>query len=88
MGAWRYLHEKFGKHLFGKFPFAPVSRFESASPAAGSSHAHKLEQAQLVARAFGDPEPSDDEVFATKESETQSKQADGEKPNSSNPKEN
>ncbi|HTA95743.1 MAG TPA: 2-oxoglutarate dehydrogenase E1 component [Verrucomicrobiae bacterium] len=87
MGAWRYLHEKFGKHLFGKFPFAPVSRFESASPATGSSHAHKLEQARLVARAFGDPEPSA-EVFAAKESETPSKEAGGEKPNPSNPKEN
>jgi 2-oxoglutarate dehydrogenase E1 component len=87
MGAWRYLHEKFGKHFFGKFPFAPVSRFESASPATGSSHAHKLEQAQLVTRAFGDPEPSGDEIFATKESETQSKETGDEKSNSSNPKE-
>ncbi|MBU6410576.1 MAG: 2-oxoglutarate dehydrogenase E1 component, partial [Verrucomicrobia bacterium] len=24
MGAWRYLHEKFGKHLFGRWPFALV----------------------------------------------------------------
>ena len=56
MGAWRYLHEKFGKHLFGKFPFAPVSRFESASPATGSSHMHKQEQQNLVQRAFGDAE--------------------------------
>jgi 2-oxoglutarate dehydrogenase E1 component len=56
MGAWRYLHEKFGKHLFGKFPFAPVSRFESASPATGSSHAHKFEQENLVRRAFGEAE--------------------------------
>jgi 2-oxoglutarate dehydrogenase E1 component len=56
MGAWRYLHEKFGKHLFGRFPFAPVSRFESASPATGSSHAHKFEQENLVRRAFGEAE--------------------------------
>ncbi len=70
MGAWRYLHEKFGKHLFGRFPFALISRFESASPATGSSHAHKLEQAQLIARAFGDPEPSAEQVFAAKKSET------------------
>ena len=53
MGAWRYLHEKFGKHLFGRLPFGPVSRHESASPATGSSVAHKLEQANLVRRAFG-----------------------------------
>ena len=57
MGAWRYLHEKFGKKLFNRFPFALISRVESASPATGSSHAHKLQQAQLVACAFGDPEP-------------------------------
>ena len=54
MGAWRYLHEKFGKHLFGRLPFAPISRHESASPATGSSGAHKLEQQQLIERAFGD----------------------------------
>lgn len=53
MGAWRFLHEKFGKHLFGRLPFAPISRPESASPAAGSAAAHKLEQKNLVGRAFG-----------------------------------
>jgi 2-oxoglutarate dehydrogenase E1 component len=53
MGAWRYLHEKFGKKLFNRFPFALISRFESASPATGSSHAHAWEQANLVRRAFG-----------------------------------
>ena len=56
MGSWRYLHEKFGKKLFNRFPFALVSRFESASPATGSSHAHKLEQANLIRRAFGEAE--------------------------------
>jgi 2-oxoglutarate dehydrogenase E1 component len=56
MGAWRFLHEKFGKHLFGRRPFAVVSRPESASPATGSSGAHKLEQAKLIRRAFGDAE--------------------------------
>ena len=63
MGAWRFLHEKFGRKLFNRFPFSPVSRIESASPATGSSHAHKLQQAQLVACAFGDPEPDADMVF-------------------------
>jgi 2-oxoglutarate dehydrogenase E1 component len=57
MGAWRFLHDKFGKKLFDRFPFALVSRPESASPATGSSHAHKMEQAGMVARAFGDMEP-------------------------------
>jgi 2-oxoglutarate dehydrogenase E1 component len=70
MGAWRYLHEKFGKHLFGRFPFALIGRAESASPATGSAHAHKLEQAQLVARAFGDPEPGAQAVLAAKKSAT------------------
>jgi hypothetical protein len=37
-------------------PFAPISRHESASPATGSSSAHKLEQRQLIERAFGDGE--------------------------------
>ena len=56
MGAWRYLHEKFGKKLFSRFPFALISRFESASPATGSAHAHKQEQENLVRRAFGEAE--------------------------------
>ena len=56
MGAWRYLHEKFGKHLFGRLPFAPISRHESASPATGSSSVHKIEQLKLIERAFGDSE--------------------------------
>jgi 2-oxoglutarate dehydrogenase E1 component len=58
MGAWRYLHEKFGKHLFSRLPFAPISRHESASPATGSSGAHKLEQRQLLERAFHEPQNS------------------------------
>jgi 2-oxoglutarate dehydrogenase E1 component len=66
MGAWRYLHERFGKHLLARFPFALISRFESASPATGSAHAHKLEQAHLIARAFGDREPAASDVFAPK----------------------
>jgi 2-oxoglutarate dehydrogenase E1 component len=56
MGAWRFLHEKFGKHLFGRWPFAVVARAESASPATGSSGAHKMEQQRLIRRAFGDSE--------------------------------
>lgn len=68
MGAWRYLHDRFGKKLLGRFPFALISRPESASPATGSAHAHRLEQAHLLARAFGDREPDMGEVFAPKES--------------------
>ena len=73
MGAWRYLHDRFGKKLLGRFPFAPVSRFESASPATGSAGAHKLEQAQLVARAFGDREPNINDLFPAKNPAIQSK---------------
>ena len=69
MGAWRYLHEKFGKKLFNRFPFALISRFESASPATGSSHAHKLEQANLVQRAFGDAETKLSETKTNKQQE-------------------
>jgi 2-oxoglutarate dehydrogenase E1 component len=66
MGAWRYLHERFGTKLCGRFPLALVSRSESASPATGSHSAHRVEQAQLVARAFGDPETmSGDAVTVT-----------------------
>jgi len=54
MGAWRYLREKYGERLFNRHPFDLVSRPESASPATGSAHAHKLEQEKLVHRAFGD----------------------------------
>jgi 2-oxoglutarate dehydrogenase E1 component len=53
MGAWRYLHERFSTKLLGRFPLRLVSRPESASPATGSHAAHRLEQAQLLARAFG-----------------------------------
>jgi len=63
MGAWRYLHERFRRKLFDRFPFALVSRAESASPATGSANAHKIEQAQLIARAFGDPEPGIETVL-------------------------
>ena len=66
MGAWRYLHEKFGNHLIGRLPFALVSRSESASPATGSHGAHNLEQARLIARAFGDGEPKAKKTTAAK----------------------
>jgi 2-oxoglutarate dehydrogenase E1 component len=55
MGAWRYLHERLGTTLRGHLPLRPVCRAESASPATGSAGAHKLEQEQLMQRAFGEP---------------------------------
>jgi 2-oxoglutarate dehydrogenase E1 component len=77
MGAWRYLHDRFGKKLFNRLPFALVSRPESASPATGSSHAHKLEQAQLVARAFGNAEPQFQENHEGKNNQAKNDQTKG-----------
>ena len=53
MGAWRYVHDRFGAILRGHLPLRPISRPESASPATGSAGAHKLEQDHLIERAFG-----------------------------------
>lgn len=53
MGAWRLLRARFGSMLFGRFPLSGVCRAESASPATGSASCHKLEQQELMERAFG-----------------------------------
>jgi 2-oxoglutarate dehydrogenase E1 component len=53
MGAWPYLKGRFGARLLGRFPFSAIARAESASPATGSSAAHRREQRMLVARALG-----------------------------------
>jgi 2-oxoglutarate dehydrogenase E1 component len=58
MGAWRYLHGRFGVTLFGRMPLQLVSRAESASPATGSAGVHKLQQEQLIQRAFGEDAPA------------------------------
>ena len=52
MGAWRYLCERIGSRLFGRFAFSVVSRPESASPATGSAAAHKQQQQRLIEQAF------------------------------------
>lgn len=52
MGAWRYLHARFGER-FGARALRGVCRPPAASPATGSSSAHKIEQAQVLERAFG-----------------------------------
>lgn len=54
MGAWRFLRTQLGEKLFGRFPFSGVYRAESATPATGSHRRHKQEQAELIARAFGE----------------------------------
>jgi len=53
MGAWRTIKARFGSMLFGRFPLTSACRAESASPATGSASCHKLEQVQLLEKAFG-----------------------------------
>ena len=53
MGAWRFLRVRFGEALFGRLPFAGISRPASASPATGSHANFKLEQERLLNDAFG-----------------------------------
>ncbi|MGA2865606.1 MAG: 2-oxoglutarate dehydrogenase E1 component [Verrucomicrobiota bacterium] len=54
MGAWNFLRIRLGETLFGRFPLAGITRAPSASPAAGSHRRDKQEQAELIARAFGE----------------------------------
>ena len=51
MGAWWYLRVRWGGEVAGR-PFSGVTRPESASPATGSSAAHRIEQEMLVTEAF------------------------------------
>ena len=51
MGAWPHWRRRFGESLLER-PLDVVARKESASPATGSKAAHKLEQRQLIERAF------------------------------------
>ena len=53
MGAWPYWRQTFGERLWGRFPLAGIARPKSASPATGSSAAHKRQQQELVERALG-----------------------------------
>lgn len=54
MGAWPYLRVRFGQTLLARWPFEVISRPASASPESGSHTAHKIEQARLMAEAFGE----------------------------------
>lgn len=53
MGARRFLSVHLGPALFGRLPFAAISRPAAASPASGSGSSHKLEQERLLSEAFG-----------------------------------
>lgn len=51
MGAWRYLRATWG-YIASNHPFYGIHRRASASPATGSGNSHKLEQAELMDKAF------------------------------------
>jgi 2-oxoglutarate dehydrogenase E1 component len=52
MGALRHFRAKFCDCLFSRHPFQFVARVESASPATGSANSHRMEQEELLDRAF------------------------------------
>ncbi len=52
MGAWPYLRMRFLDKLPDGRPFSGVFRQASASPATGSAGSHKMEQQQLIDKAF------------------------------------
>jgi 2-oxoglutarate dehydrogenase E1 component len=52
MGGWYFLAARLPELLGGRFPLSCVARDESASPATGSEESHKLEQKELLDRAF------------------------------------
>jgi 2-oxoglutarate dehydrogenase E1 component len=53
MGAWMYLRVRLGERVFGRWPLSVVARDASASPATGSASSHRLEQQELLNKAFG-----------------------------------
>jgi 2-oxoglutarate dehydrogenase E1 component len=52
MGAWAFLRWRLGEKLQDRYPFAGITREASASPATGSSSSHRLEQQEVIDRAF------------------------------------
>jgi 2-oxoglutarate dehydrogenase E1 component len=54
MGAWPFLWLQFGHRLLDRWELSGIYRHESASPATGSAQSHKLEQDELLTRAFAD----------------------------------
>ena len=53
MGAWRHLLVRFGASIAGTHPLRGITRPAAASPATGSLAAHKLEQQEILQKAFG-----------------------------------
>jgi len=54
MGAWGFLKLHLGETIVERWPLSRICRVESASPATGSSAAHKLEQQELIEEAFAE----------------------------------
>jgi 2-oxoglutarate dehydrogenase E1 component len=54
MGAWPHMQNRFGGRIAGRFPIRGITRPASASPATGSSAAHKAEQQELIERSFNE----------------------------------
>ncbi len=52
MGGWYFIAARFPELLGHRLPLSCVSRDESASPATGSESSHKVEQAELLEKAF------------------------------------
>jgi len=52
MGAWSFAHGRLHRLLRERFALSHVSRVEAASPATGSAALHRLEQDDLLRRAF------------------------------------
>lgn len=55
MGGWRSTRAMFGRDLFERLGLTGITRPESSSPATGSASSHKLEQQDLIERAFNAP---------------------------------
>ena len=53
MGPLGFVQHQLGPHPYDRFELQTLCRAESASPATGSSGAHKIEQQRLIERAFG-----------------------------------
>jgi 2-oxoglutarate dehydrogenase E1 component len=51
MGAWTYIRMRFGKRILGH-PVTHIAREASASPATGSASSHRIEQQELIDKAF------------------------------------
>jgi multifunctional 2-oxoglutarate metabolism enzyme len=54
MGAWSFVHARMHRLLRDERKLSHVARYESASPATGSSQVHAQEQDELMEAAFAD----------------------------------